>query len=330
MAAGSVVSDCHAEVLSRRAFLKFVMECVARGEEHVIKGATFYPKMHFYSSALPCGDCSIIPMAVPVEPHRTEPDVKRPKLTSGLLDDFKSERSVEGHLSDIYRTGARPVVTGSDLKLPGEMFHTIGIGRTKGGRGPESWSMSCSDKLAKWNYCGFQGAVLSHLIPCPIIPASVSFGPCEFDAAAIRSSLARVDETTFDLNFVAEPPFAFSPKAVSAARISNTIPVTSASSALIWQKFMQKPEQLDGKRGVRHGVGKSQKALQRRKSHSAFAPKYLFEFFATLPNAPKFEDYAAAKSAAKEYNARLRQVEKSITWKKTRMVERELDRFSAA
>ena len=111
---------------------------------------------------------------------------------------------------------------------------------------------------------------------------------------------------------------------------------------------------MDGKRGVRHGVGKSQKALQRRKSHSAFAPKYLFEFFSTLPNAPEFEDYAAAKSKAKEYNARLLQENgktfchfypfeelefvlfpagkggKSITWKKTRMVERELDRFSAA
>ena len=123
---GTVVSDCHAEVLSRRAFLKFLMECVARGEEHVVKGATFYPKIHFYSSALPCGDCSIIPMAL--SDDSAVPEVKRPKLTSGLLDDFKSERSADRHLSDIYRTGARPVVTGSDPQLPGELFHTIGIG----------------------------------------------------------------------------------------------------------------------------------------------------------------------------------------------------------
>ena len=64
---------------------------------------------------------------------------------------------------------------------------------------------------------------------------------------------------------------------------------------------------MDGKRGVRHGVGKSQKALQNPKSHSSFAPKNLFKFFTSLPNVPEFQDYAAAKSKSNEYNARLLQ-----------------------
>ena len=70
-----------------------------------------------------------------------EPPAKKPK--TGLLDDFQSDLSE--YEEDIFRTGAKPV-KGEDPKKSGVQYHRMGIGRTKGGRGDQSWSMSCSGK----------------------------------------------------------------------------------------------------------------------------------------------------------------------------------------
>ena len=71
------------------------------------------------------------------------------KARTGILDDFRSERVLEGK-EDVYRTGARPVDE-NDPKGAGAAFHRLGISRTKGGRGPQSISMSCSGKKSSRN-----------------------------------------------------------------------------------------------------------------------------------------------------------------------------------
>ena len=55
----------------------------------------------------------------------------------------------------------------------------VGITRTKCGRsdiheGSRSDSMSCSDKILKWNSLGLQGTLLSHLLPARIWLSSIS------------------------------------------------------------------------------------------------------------------------------------------------------------
>ena len=193
MEPGTVVSDCHAEPLCRRAFMAFLIEAVHRREPFLssVESGRFEltSLLHFYSTALPCGDGSIIPMD-------DEPVAKRGRYSS-IVNDYKSTPAGDG---DVYRTGARPVV-GEDPKLPGNGYHLLGVGRTKGGRGPESWSMSCSDKMAKWSFCGWQGALISHLIPNPIRPASYIFGPCESNAPAMKRALSRVDPDQVRLIF---------------------------------------------------------------------------------------------------------------------------------
>ena len=77
-----------------------------------------------------------------------EPPAKKPK--TGLLDDFQSDLSE--YEEDIFRTGAKPV-KGEDPKKSGVQYHRMGIGRTKGGRGDQSWSMSCSGKDSKFYEC---------------------------------------------------------------------------------------------------------------------------------------------------------------------------------
>lgn len=71
---------------------------------------------------------------------------------------------------DIFRTGAKclPESDIQDLHLPGINYHTTGVVRTKPGRGDPTASVSCSDKMARWNAVGIQGALLSLLVKQPI------------------------------------------------------------------------------------------------------------------------------------------------------------------
>lgn len=84
----------------------------------------------FYSSALPCGDASIVEMNLD-DNH----PLPAKRVRTGILDDFRSVRVQKGE-EDVFRTGARPVEE-NDPKGAGAAFHRLGVSRTKGGRGPE-------------------------------------------------------------------------------------------------------------------------------------------------------------------------------------------------
>jgi tRNA-specific adenosine deaminase 1 len=79
---------------------------------------------------------------------------------------------------DVYRTGAKclPCQSLQDSHLPGANYHVVGALRAKPGRGEPTLSLSCSDKFAKWNVVGLQGALLSLLVNEPIYFHSVIVG----------------------------------------------------------------------------------------------------------------------------------------------------------
>ena len=91
---------------------------------------------------------------------------------------------------DIYRTGAKCVPGGKqDLLQAGLGYHTVGVLRTKPGRGDPTLSMSCSDKIMKWNVLGCQGALLSYFLMSPVYLSSVVVGRCPYDEAAMKRGI---------------------------------------------------------------------------------------------------------------------------------------------
>lgn len=88
-------------------------------------------------------------------------------------------------LCDTHRTGAKCVRGGpQDARAQGHGYHVAGALRTKPGRGDPTRSMSCSDKILRWNALGCQGALLSHFISHPIFLQSFTISSADFNEQA--------------------------------------------------------------------------------------------------------------------------------------------------
>lgn len=153
---GSRLSDSHAEVLARRAFIRYLydqIDLTLSGSESAIFSWNDENKIelnsnvsfHFFSSQTPCGDCSIFPKL------ETNDDGLSPCKIRRVTEDTNEHIMAESYYKDIHRTGAK-CVKGEEVqdpRLPGIDYHIIGPLRTKPGRGDPTSSLSCSDKMAK-------------------------------------------------------------------------------------------------------------------------------------------------------------------------------------
>ncbi|XP_063970667.1 tRNA-specific adenosine deaminase 1-like isoform X2 [Lytechinus pictus] len=120
-------------------------------------------------------------------------------VPSGHNSAFKIKNAISvPPKKDIYRTGAKPTPIGpQEKRAGGEEYHIIGLLRIKPGRGDRTMSMSCSDKMAKWNVVGLQGALLSHFISEPVYLSSVTIGKCPYNSDAMhRAIIGRVQSVS--------------------------------------------------------------------------------------------------------------------------------------
>lgn len=113
---------------------------------------------HLFTSHTPCGDASIFP-----KDDKTNDDLKSSSVKRSSTDDDAvglnvKKRKIDDKVDDIHRTGAKCLnhEARQDTRLPGSGYHTIGAVRTKPGRGDRTLSVSCSDKLLRWNLTGVQ------------------------------------------------------------------------------------------------------------------------------------------------------------------------------
>lgn len=154
---GDILNDSHAEIVCRRNFLRYLMDQMMKTKSGSIFNFNndqniFEMKagidFHFFTTASPCGDASIFT----TETDKTkddEPLSKKPKL-----DGF---------------TGAK-IVDSSNVDL---MVQTTSLIRIKPGKGVRTLSLSCSDKISRWNILGIQGAMLFNLLSKPIYLKSI-------------------------------------------------------------------------------------------------------------------------------------------------------------
>lgn len=120
----------------------------------------------------------------------SEEEVAYPKMKKRRMDSSTCE--IGDIMEDTNRTGAKCLdgEKNRDQKQAGLGYHVVGCVRTKPGRGDPTLSVSCSDKILRWNCVGIQGALLSLLLD-PIHLATVIIGNHDslYSEEALRRAL---------------------------------------------------------------------------------------------------------------------------------------------
>ncbi|XP_033125327.1 tRNA-specific adenosine deaminase 1-like [Anneissia japonica] len=216
-----------------------------------------------------------------------EVQTKNAKLN---LEDHAIDGSQDQKYKD-HRTGAKCVPGNIQDPLNPSGYHTVGVLRLKPGRGNRSVSICCSDKIAKWNVLGCQGALLSHFLTEPIAFESIVIGKCSFsESATKRALLDRIHGVYSNLSYAvhhnisvfhSNVEFHHSKEYIKQHHIKSLGKIAPCGAAIIWSAVPNSPLDVSVK-GVKQGV--TSKDLKQCNARCDICKSKLFETFKEVVN----------------------------------------------
>ncbi|XP_045581268.1 double-stranded RNA-specific editase 1 isoform X2 [Procambarus clarkii] len=294
---GQCINDCHAEIVARRCLRHFLyaqLEKLAVSYKNGTTSNTIFEqvdgqtgfrvcphyKFHLYINTAPCGDARIF------APHEEEADRtdRHPNRQSRGLLRTKIE-SGEGTIP--IKAGADNIQTWDGV-LQGERLRT----------------MSCSDKIARWNVVGLQGALLSHFLE-PIYLESIVLGSLFSATHMYRAVCGRIELTVSGL----PPPYKLNqPKMNQGSSTESRQPQKAPTISVNWDCEGDQVEVLNAMTGRQEGESYSR--LCKRRFLSRFLE--LVDNLPTLtevdPGAAKCLSYGEIKALSSTYQTSKRAV----------------------
>ncbi|XP_016044736.2 double-stranded RNA-specific adenosine deaminase isoform X1 [Erinaceus europaeus] len=301
---GETVNDCHAEIISRRGFIRFLYSELMKYNHHTAKDSIFElakggeklqikktVSFHLYISTAPCGDGALFDKscsdrAMENSDSRHYPVFENPKQGKLRTKVENGEGTIPVESSDI-------VPTWDGIRL-GERLRT----------------MSCSDKILRWNVLGLQGALLTHFLQ-PVYLKSVTLGYLFSQGHLTRAICCRMTRDGNSFQDGLRYPFTVNHPKVGRVSVydSKRQSGKTKETSLNWcLNDGYDLEILDGTRGTVDGPGNEL---------SRVSKKNIFLLFKKLCSFRSRRDllklsYGEAKKAARDYEIAKNYFKKSL------------------
>ena len=292
---GETVNDCHAEIISRRGFVRFLYSelmkydpCKPSAEESIFEPAggrrlkikssiTF----HLYISTAPCGDGALFDKSCSDQASVVGPAEHQPLF----------ENSKQGKLRTKVENGEGTIpVESSDIVPTWDGIQ----------HGERLRTMSCSDKILRWNVLGLQGALLSHFIE-PVYLSSVTLGYLYSQGHLTRAICCRLVRDGDVLQKRLQAPYQINHPEVGRVSVYDSARQTGKTkeSSVNWcLADGSKVEVLDGTKGKVDGPKLEVSRVSKRKTFALFQQLCAKSDCKELQ---KLSVYSEAKKAAVQY-----------------------------